>query len=188
MSATNRVTPRIKNDSYPTPEWLTEAIIPVLQKRLGENFNSASVLEPACGAGQMLRVLKKHWPNAVGTDLVGSPPVDFTTAPAEPKYDLIITNPPYLYAEQFVRRAMEWRRNENSIVAMMLRINFLGSKKRARWLRECLPAIYVTPKRPKFSVNKDGKLGSDATEYAWFLWQAPFKKTSEIGILHTEDI
>ena len=186
MSATNRGLKRIKNDAYQTPSWLTEAIVPELINRLGTG--DMRVYEPACGNGQMVSVLNNYFTDVVGTDLVGEKSVDFLSTPASPEYDLIITNPPYSCAQEFVTKAFQWRRSKDSVVAMLLRINFLGSMKRAKWFRNNIPAIYVTPKRPKFSLNKHGKLASDATEYAWFVWQEPFKKTSEIGILNTENL
>ena len=50
-------------------------------------------------------------------------------------------------------------------VVMLLRINFLGSKKRyGFWKKNPPQAMYVLSKRPSFT----GK-GTDATEYAWFV-------------------
>ena len=48
-----------------------------------------------------------------------------------PRFDLIITNPPYRYTKEFVERALQWRRREKSMVAMMLRVNLIGSQTRA---------------------------------------------------------
>ena len=98
-------------------------------------------------------------------------------------YDIVLTNPPYSLAQEFVDHAMKFRRTELSLVAMLLRINFLGSKKRAKWLRENTPTVAVSPRRPQFCKNKHGKKGTDATEYAWFLWDG---QKPTVLILNTE--
>lgn len=74
----------------------------------------------------------------------------------------VIMNPPYSWAEEFVRRCLEITPR----VAALLRLNFLGGKSRRDWLSETRPSVYVLPNRPSFRV--DGR--TDATEYAWFVW------------------
>lgn len=51
------------------------------------------------------------------------------------------------------------------MVCWPLRLNFLGSKKRCKWLQADMPDVYVLPNRPDFTGD-----GGDATEYAWFVW------------------
>ena len=90
---------------------------------------------------------------------------DFLTA--APRYahverhDVVCGNPPYADALAHVVQALRVA----PVVALLLRLNFLGSKKRRDfWARH--PAdVYVLSERPSF----DGE-GTDATEYAWFVW------------------
>jgi hypothetical protein len=110
--------------------------------------------------------------------------IDFLTAPPEPIYDLIITNPPFLLAQEFAERAKLWRRTPQSLIVLLLRVNFLGGQKRAGWMRANTPSLAISPQRPKFSLNKHGKLGSDATEYGWFCWPGD---DPWISILPTEN-
>ncbi len=194
MSSTNRgTTQRVPNDYYATPDWLTEAIIPALLKRLqhvGDKGRPLQIFEPAAGDRRMVRVLERVLAPKFKTvkihavDLADDPSVDFLKLVPQSKYDLIITNPPFLYAKEFIEHALKFRRDAQSVVAMILRINFLGSKSRAKWLRDHRPAVYVTPRRPSFSANHK----TDSIEYAWFLWQEPFDKNSEIDFLHTEEL
>lgn len=187
MSATNRGKEREVNDNYPTEGWLTASVLPILEKRLIEiGVPAPKVYEPAAGELQaIVKELTKAWPNAdvEYSDIIDG--VDFLTEPPEPIFDLIISNPPYKYAMQFIERAMLWRRTEQSLVVMLLRLNFLGSKKRAAWMRANKPSLAVTPKRPSFGKNKHGKRGTDATEYAWFIW--PYDEPY-LSILETENI
>ena len=78
---------------------------------------------------------------------------------------------------EFIQRALPLRSSHGAVV-MLLRLNFLGSEKRASWLRANPPSIYVTPCRPDFTGG-----GGDATEYAWFVWD---DKPPTVVILHTE--
>jgi hypothetical protein len=190
MSSTNRgSTQRHPNDFYETPPWLTRSILAELGTRLSHVRNRPlDILEPSSGQGAMVAVLKEGFKGARFTeyDVTGSPPVDFLKLDPEghAKYDLIVTNPPFKDAMEFIQQAFRFRRDEKSVVAMILRLNFLGSRKRAKWLRAHPPAVYVTPRRPSF--RPDGK--TDSIEYAWFIWQEPCHQTSRLGILSTEDI
>jgi hypothetical protein len=94
---------------------------------------------------------------------------DFLTLPSfdevigqSKRFDVCIGNPPYSLAQEFAERAIGCSR----VVAFLLRLNFLGSQKRAAWLRKHTPSVYVLPRRPSFT--DDNK--TDACEYAWFLW------------------
>jgi hypothetical protein len=81
--------------------------------------------------------------------------------------DLIITNPPFSLALEFLTKSLR----EARTVCYLLRLNFLGSGCRQSWWNSNRPT-HVLPlaQRPRFALNKHGKLGSDATEYAWFCW------------------
>ena len=51
---------------------------------------------------------------------------------------------------------------------MLLRLNWLESRKK---LVEEFPCdVWILPNRPSFGRNKEGKIGTDATAYAWFHW------------------
>ena len=179
MSATNRGKARVANDFYPTPAWLTEAIVPALHLRVRAS-GDLRILEPACGEGAIVKALRKNfaWARIDSFDVVDGERYDFGTGvfygemldflKMKPKldYDLIITNPPYSLAREFVEQAFKWRRDKDSLVVMLLRVNFLGSQERGPWLRAHTPSIYESPRRPSFGKNKGGKPGTDATEYA----------------------
>jgi hypothetical protein len=174
----------MSNDDYPTPDWLIEAIMPLVK-----SLNPRTILEPACGSDQaIVKILKKHFPKAeiVASDIVAPWNCDFLKTEPVPDFDVIISNPPFFISEQFIRHAMSFRRNgDRSSVIMLNRINFLGSKARAEWLRGWPPSIYVTPKRPSFGLNKWGKPGTDATEFCWMCWN---DQPSLVNILETEDV
>lgn len=87
---------------------------------------------------------------------------DFLTWAPERRYHCVIMNPPYPLALEFVRHAMTM---SHEVVAL-LRLNWLASEKRAAFLRNAKPNVYVLPNRPSFTV--DGK--TDGADYAWMHW------------------
>lgn len=86
---------------------------------------------------------------------------------------MVVMNPPFLQAQEFVERALEQVHYEQEpisapypTVIALLRLNWLGSKMRAPFHRKMRPLVWVLPGRPSFTG--DGK--TDSTEYAWFVW------------------
>lgn len=81
------------------------------------------------------------------------------------RVNTIFTNPPYSLAMEFIQKSLKIA----DTVIMLLRVNFLGSIKRNKFLRQHTPSIYVLPNRPSFINGK-----TDATDYAWFVWDNRF--------------
>src|SRR4051794_13085077 len=110
---------RQDRDFYPTPAWVTEALL--RRVRL-----SKGILEPCCGNGAMAQVLETHGHRVVGTDLVaqgyGETGRDFLAETHLPDgVTAIVTNPPYgrtLY--KFVDHALELTRPVDGMVAMLV--------------------------------------------------------------------
>jgi hypothetical protein len=167
---------RHADDSYATPAWCTRAILP--------HLTPGSVLDPCCGDGAILDVVRDAWSapqfgieidavrarkarcgrsrgiatdDALDQQRVDWPDIDGGN---------IITNPPYRLAMQFVARALhEIGRGKPATAAFLLRLNFLGAQSRADFHRAHPADVYVLPRRPSFTGG-----GTDATEYAWFVW------------------
>jgi hypothetical protein len=174
---------RVPNDAYETPAWCVEEFFAARGMPDGPYW-----LDPCVGSGAILRAVQRLSPDRArywrGVELRGEEEVapspwpveccveiawrtDFLTwhpRCARPNpFDVAIMNPPYRLAEEFVRKALTVSRE----VVVLLRLGFLASQKRAEWLRECPPDVYVLPKRPSFT----GK-GTDATDYAWMVWRS----------------
>lgn len=84
---------------------------------------------------------------------------------------VILGNPPYSFALEFVKKAMELGPN---YVCFLLRISFLGSSERSSFMRQNMPDVYLLPNRPSFN----GK-GADTSEYGWFVWKRNDQGTYE---------
>lgn len=172
MSATNRGAVRSEGDFYRTPAWCVAALWECWRPSLP----AGRCLEPCAGDGALAiaaaatieRVQRRQ---SEWTMLDVEPrrslvqQQDFLTFAPRDGYDLIITNPPYRIAQEIIQHALEF---EGATVAMLLRLNFLASAKRAEWLRGCMPDVYVLPNRHDFTGG-----GGDATEYAWCVWPWP---------------
>lgn len=78
---------------------------------------------------------------------------------------------------EFLEKSMKIVK-KNGKVIMLLRLGFLASEKRFNFMKENPPTdVLVLHKRPSFT----GK-GTDAQEYAWFVWDKG-KKTQTIKII-----
>ena len=91
----------------------------------------------------------------------------------------IVTNPPYKYAKEFVKKALDISKNGVKI-AMFLKLTFLESKSRLELFKEYPPKIvYVSSARLSCAKNGDfdtfGKGVGTAVAYAWFVWEKGFK-------------
>lgn len=191
MSATGRNlagNERRADDFYATPAWVTKAILPHLVKDLP--VVDSDVLDPCCGEGAILKVCREvratspamaaHGMNLRGIEL-DRPRGDTCRAAGFPceigdallrDFDedgwggpnLIITNPPYNLAQSFLERAFD-EVGAGGTIAFLLRLNFLGSQKRASSHRAHPSDVYVLPRRPSFTGG-----GTDATEYCWMVW------------------
>jgi hypothetical protein len=85
------------------------------------------------------------------------------------EFDLIVGNPPYAVAEAHIRHALALSARYGSAVAFLLRVNFLGSKERFAFWRDHPPTLVsVLSERPSFFGT-----GTDASEYAFFVWRPP---------------
>lgn len=151
MSSTNRGAVRRDADAYMTPR---EAFMPLLLHL----HRDVAYWEPACGDGRLIRWMREDGLEADGADLNSG--YDFLKDATVRQ--AIITNPPFSLALEFCDHA----RRHAPEVLMLLRLNFLGAKKRYQWWRRNEPsAIFVLSERPDFTGG-----GGDSCEYAWFAW------------------
>jgi hypothetical protein len=178
MSATNRSkadgtkTEREPRDYYRTPAWATRSIHPYLPPGIDEGFRCVdagaglgaiaselpyprerivcvendSSLAAQCRAFKHY-VVKKDW-------------LAFDSSP-----HVVVMNPPYRVAMEFVEHALERARGP---VLALLRLPWLAGQARASFHRRWPAHVLVLPRRPSFTP--DGK--TDACDYGWFMWGA----------------
>lgn len=160
---------REANDYYATDPKALELLLDI------EQF-SPNVWECACGAGHLSEVLVKRGYNVKSTDLFdrgyGEGGVDFLRYDGKFDGD-IITNPPYKYALEFVKKAVETI-TDGHRVAMFLKIQFLEGKERRSFFDTTPPRkIYVSTSRLCCARNGELEKYKDNTPqcYAWYIWE-----------------
>lgn len=161
MSATNRGAIRRESDFYATPLSAFTPLLPYLDR-------NRMYWEPAMGDGRLCQAMQDFGLDADGTDLsFGSDFLEDTK-----RREGILTNPPFGLAFEFCQNAVA---NADEVF-LLLRLNFLASKKRKAWFQANEPsALFVLSERPCFT--DDGK--TDACDYGWFYWGNRHK-----GIIH----
>jgi len=172
MSATNRGAVRTPHDFYATPRetarqlqrWLVQQQIRVgtaLDPSAGEG---ALLLDLGCGryAYEIREECRPALEDFCSRYTIGDALTEIPRTGGQ--YDLVISNPPYSLAREFVTAY----RYVGHTAAFLLRLGFLASQSRAPWWAEDPPAhVLVLPKRPSFTG--DGK--SDSADYMWCVWK-----------------
>jgi hypothetical protein len=94
------------------------------------------------------------------------------------EYNVIISNPPFSCALEIIEKALH-DVSKDGYVIMLLRLNFLGSKKRKPfWDANPPKYVFVHSKRISFFGNT-----TDSIEYAHFVWQKNNKNPTQLFII-----
>ncbi len=157
----NNLGQRKASDLYETPYSITAQLLQ--REHLEED-----ILEPACGNGAIVSVLKKG-----GYSLITAYDAE-TNFLAETRYfTTIITNPPYSLAQEFILKAKQVAMER---IIFLLPLAYLHGKKRydTIWLDTEFPLakVYVFTRYPMLGepLRADGKYHTGMMVYAWFMW------------------
>jgi len=170
----NNTGKRNKSDFYQTPYSLTKLLV---EKVFDDYvFKTDRILEPACGELAIVDVLKKYgYLNLFYFDKYPKryfiKQKDFLEL--EGSYDVIITNPPFSLAKEFILKAKELK---PYCFIMLLPLSYLHGKERYDLIYNNkdnfrLHYVYVFTRYPmlKDTVESDGTFETEV--YAWFLWE-----------------
>jgi hypothetical protein len=150
---------RIAQDVYITPAYCVDKLLPWIDFAVRAPSQTVTFFEPCRGTGALTDRIPAH---AYREHCEISEGVDYLATTVEPGLDIIITNPPYSLALEFLRKSL----GEAYTVVYLLRLNFLGSVARKPFWDEHPPThLFTITPRPRF-VNG----GSDSCEYGWFIW------------------
>lgn len=174
---------RIEGDRYWTDPWVTQALLDTYKPRWG------TIWEPACGRGDIVRVLLENKPKGkfitgvVASDVdmsefITRPNFDvspfthnFLTEDFNPGADSIVTNPPFgRNAQKFVERALA---QPVRIVAMLLRSEFRSGKTRKHLFGDNPTYVgeIVLTSRPRWDWwFRDRPEASPRHNFSWFVW------------------
>jgi hypothetical protein len=140
------------------------------------------IWEPACGTGNIVRVLRKAGHHVIATDINRrgcpnshiadflSPCQNLTCVSEIRRCRAIVTNPPFVLAQEFITVALQRAR----LVIMLLRLAFMESVRRAPLLDPGGPLarVHVFANRLPM-MHRDGWKGrkaSSAIAFAWFVF------------------
>lgn len=180
---------RAKNDYYATP---TNDVLDFFDKLINRDneidiTDFDRILEPAGGGGHMVDALEDIFvfSNIESIDIDPkredimkadflSDNVSFTGK----YYDLVITNPPFKLAKEFIDKSLEISKR---YVMYYLKIQFLEGINRKEWFKD-LPLKYVyvysyrsNPHRNGSPVDENGKKWSSTVCYAWYVFDHEYK-------------
>lgn len=180
MSSTNRGYDRHKSDYYVTP-------INVVVDFLGE-FNKVEqvfkqrervILDPSAGGDSenpmsYPEALKQMGVNEkliktmdIREDSLAEAKGNYLETKLDYKPFMIITNPPFVHAKEFIEKALE-EVEDGGYVVMLVRLNFFGSQRRfSMWQNQMPKYSFVHSKR--ISFTPDGK--TDSIEYQHLVYQ-----------------
>lgn len=151
---------RKKSDFYETPYSMT--------RRFLDNYTFTNeVLEPACGSGAIVKVLRERGYSVTSYDIE----TDFLKETR--KFQNVITNPPFSLAHQFIEKCAEVCTEE---FALLLPLSYLHGKKRYDDFyvsnKIGLKAVYVFTRYPLLgeALREDGKYHTGMMVYAWFVF------------------
>lgn len=176
----NRKTGKDGLDYFPTPSSATEAFLRTFVEKVSPL--TGRVWEPACGEGHISEVLKQRGLSVVSTDiknygygdgfcsfLDGEHPVAKEVISGG--VDIIITNPPYNIAEEFIHRALEV---SNRWVMMLARLQFLESIGRYErlWTKTPPHACFLYAKRVHMVAGRlpNKSDGGSSLAFCWLTW------------------
>lgn len=172
MSTTWHPEQRAGGDYYTTDpeavkEFLNKFFIP----------RESVVWEPACGSGNISNVLVENGYNVVSTDLYdrgyGVFGFDFLETEKVPdNCSLIMTNPPYSLADEFILHALEIL-PYNGRAAFLLNISYLSGKRRYKdiYSKHFLDLVYIYSHRINCYKNNENTGHSSPVNYGWFVFR-----------------
>lgn len=177
----NRIQPIDSLDFFPTPPWVTRALMVDVLIPTGQAGCLLSCWEPAAGMGHMVGPLREFFSTVYATDVhdygVGFPVGSFIgygfdfdrpPPPAESP-EWVITNPPFVPAEDFLERGLDVA---TVGVALFLPTRWTESPGRYRNVFSRRAPSYIAQFAGRASLveGRWDPAASTATAYAWYVW------------------
>lgn len=171
------------DDFFPTPRWAVRRLLERYQPRGG------LWLEPSAGDGAIIRAAREMRSDvqfmaiekreeerakleacALSVNIYDFLRISTHGGCPFSEVSLVIGNDPYSLAMQFILQSRALCPQAEQ--CKLLRLNFMGTDRRAPWLKTNVPDLYILPNRPSFTMDDDEEDESrtDSCEYAWFVW------------------
>lgn len=178
---------RIPSDNYTTPpaiaKWTVDHCAAISERYCGKSTSKLLMLEPGCGDdAPFSRYAASVGMNSFGVDsrmvrkygdvtiLNG---MSFLDLPNESnaklfkqRFDVIATNPPFMYGIEFVLRSLDLLA-PRGVAAFNMKISFMATQGRMKFFQERPPSeVHILSKRPSYAHR--GR--TDMAEYCIFFW------------------
>lgn len=160
-------------DFYGTPPWASRAGAEIAK----ELWPDAHVVrEPACGMMSMAGPLEEYFPQVLPSDVFAHMPdtpikdfFDLAQWPDEPDCDLILTNPPFVTAGEFLRLALQRARLG---VGVLVRTVWVESADRYELFAGSRPCTHIGffSERVAMQLGPWEPEATSATSYSWLFW------------------
>ncbi len=180
MSQRNSEYERQPDDFYPTPIWVTQALLPHIPARV------RTVWEPAAGTGHMVEALRFLAPRLVvlATDLRGSCNVaqaDFFGL-SMLGVDAIITNPPFERSDDFIRHALSVVSQRKGFLALLQRSDFDHAAGRRQLFGAPFAKRIVLTRRITWFIDPwTGRAkASPSVNHVWYCWDFQHQGAPEV--------
>jgi len=176
--------PKRSDESYATPPFCCESLLSEL------SLPGGRWLEPCAGDGAIIRAVSAlrgdvSWAACEVREACREPlraissveqvvlgdffaPESQQALMEQGKFDVIITNPPFSLAGDFINACLPLA----TVTIMLLRLNYLEGAERAPFWRCHAPDCFVLPNRPSFTGH-----GTDATAYCWMVFYGNAERT-----------
>lgn len=156
-----------------------------------------TVWDPACGLGRIVKSARDYGLDAIGTDLVSRAEIcmsekDFLKDDMIKGFSHIVSNPPFRFAEEFVRHSLKIV-PDNGMVAMLLPLVWLSGFSQKRYWLPASPLykffpISPRPSMPPGRVIETGiKPGNGTKDFAWFVWKNGYQGDAKVVFMNTKD-
>lgn len=180
---------RIAFHHYPTPSQFVRYALNYVLDLYGRRWISPRVLDHSAGTGVWNAVMTEIHPGSTRTNIelqqadsirpetahewiYGQRYQDWTSRNGRRRFDIIIGNPPFFEAQEFVE-VSDRLLNDGGIHVALLPSNFLSTQERTVTLHRVLTPEYIISIPKRLSFTKDGR--TDNKEYMLFVWRKGYK-------------
>lgn len=167
-------------DFYVEPRWSIDALLDA-EKFVG------TILDPACGGGNIPKACRDRGYYAVGSDIEDrgfGTITDFFQSADLPAN--IICNPPYGIIQPWIERCLEVTATQgNGKVAILARLAFLEGRKRGAWFPTTpLARVWVHSSRVSMPPgDSQSPAAGGSVAFAWFVWEHGHVGVPSVGWL-----
>lgn len=180
-------------DDFPTPPWAGRALLQHLDPA-GDRFDRLTAWEPAANRGALVAPLGERFGQVLASDVMdygpGWPVHDFLFPylpfPRGTAVDWIVTNPPFVLADEFAARALDVAREGVALFVRLGWLEGLGGRE-ALFQRQPPTELLFFCERvviwkgrildPDVAITREDKSGrtvtgkpSTASGYVWAIW------------------